>query len=120
MGFFENLTKKAQEVVGKAHDAVETGCERIKLSQDIQAHSDALNALFSELGRLTYHGNAELAGVRPKQEIVNDITAAAEKLQALNEQYEELTSPKEEPEIDLKAEPSVNCFCHKCGTKLNK
>lgn len=112
---FENWGKKAEDVISKAQDMMEAGCERFKLSQDIQALKNAMNELFTELGRLSYHGNAELAGVRPRQPIVDDITAAAAKLAALEEQLEELTAPKEEPDIDLTVEPPASCFCHKCG-----
>lgn len=114
--FFENFGKKAKEFAEKTQETVETSCERFKLSQDIQAQKAAVNQLFAELGRLAYHGTAELAGVRPKQEIVYDIAAAAAKLDALEQEYGELTAPKEEPNIDLNVEPTANCFCHKCGT----
>ena len=114
--FFDDLSKKAKGFVEKTQETVEVGCERFRLSQDIQAHKHAMNELFAELGRLTYHGNAELAGVRPKPEIMNDIAAAAAKLEALEEEYEELTAPKAEPDIDLNVEAVANCFCHKCGT----
>ena len=113
--FFEELGRKAKGFVEKTQETVETSCERFKLSQDIQAQQTAVKELFAELGRLTYHGNAELAGVRPKQEIMTDIAAAAAKLEALEQEYEELTVPKEEPDIDLNVEPTANCFCHKCG-----
>ncbi len=123
--FFEDLGKKAESLFSKAQTAVENGCERFQLSQDIQAQKLAVNDLFAELGRLTYHGNAELAGVRPKPEITADIAAAAAKLAALEEQYEEITAPQEEPDIDLQPEaeeqvPTANCFCHKCGTPQPK
>lgn len=132
--FFENWGKKAEDMLSKAQDVVEAGCERFRLSQDIQAHKDAMHELFAELGRLSYHGNAELAGVRPRQAIVDDISAAAEKLAALEDQLEEMTTPKGNPDIDLTVESPANCFCHKCGqpqpegndfchkcgTKLNK
>lgn len=114
--FFEDFGKKAKGFVEKTQETVEASCERFKLSQDIQAHKRAMNELFAELGRLTYHGNAELAGVRPKAEIMNDISAAAAKLDALETEYEELVNPKEEPNIDLNVEPTASCFCHKCGT----
>ena len=113
--FFEDLGKKAKGIVEKTQETVENGCERFRLSQDIQAQQAAVKELFAELGRLTYHGNAELAGVRPKPEIMTDIAAAAAKLEALEQEYEELTAPKEEPDIDLTVEPTANCFCHKCG-----
>lgn len=114
--FWENWGKKAEDALSKAQTVMENGCDRFLLSQDIRAQKNSLNELFAELGRLAYHGNAELAGVRPKSEIMADISAAASKLEALEEQYEEMTVPKEEPDIDLKVEPEATCFCHKCGT----
>lgn len=116
--FFENFGKKAKTVLNQAQTAVETGCERFQLSQDIKAQQLALNDFFAELGRLAYHGNAELAGVRPRGEIIADISAASAKLQALEEQYEDVTSPteEEEPAINKDDKPLVACFCHKCGT----
>ena len=113
--FFDELGKKAQGLFAKAQTAVENGCDRFLLSQEIDAQRLAVNELFAELGRLAYHGNAELAGVRPQPEITNDIRAAVEKLSALEEQYAEITAPDEEPDIDLDDEPVANCFCHKCG-----
>ena len=114
--FFESFGNKAKQFVEKTQETVEISCERFRLSQDIQAQKAAVNQLFAELGRLAYHGTAELAGVRPKQEIMYDISAAAAKLDALEQEYEELTSPAEELEIDPTVEPTANCFCHKCGT----
>jgi len=114
--FFDALGKKAGDLFNKAQTAVEEGCERFQLCQDIQQHKDSLQKLFAELGRLTYHGNAELAGVRPKPDIVADITAACEKLVALEAQLEEMSVPKEEPDIKLDIEPTAGRFCHKCGT----
>ena len=118
--FFEDLGSKVKGVFNQAQTAVENECERFQLSKEIDAQRLATKELFAELGRLTYHGNAELAGVRPKQEIMVDIAAAAAKLEALEEQYEELTSSKEEPDIDLQTEaeeevPVAGRFCHKCG-----
>ena len=117
--FLDDLGNKAKSLFGKAQTAVEVGCDRFNLSLEIQAQQHALKELFTELGRLTYHGNADLAGVRPKQEILADITAASEKLQALEEAYAELNDAKEDPGIDLAEEPeesAASCFCHKCGT----
>lgn len=113
--FFDDLGKKTKNFFHKAPDLVETGCERFQLAQDIRAVKNALNELFIELGRLSYHGNAELAGVRSRQAIVDDISAAAAKLEALENELEEILSPKEEPDISLKEEPVASCFCHKCG-----
>lgn len=118
--FFEDLGNKAKNIFTRAQEVVESGCDRFVLSQEIQAQKGAVNELFAELGRLTYHGNAELAGVRPKQDIMTDISAAVAKLTSLEEQYEELTSPAEEPDIDLQTEvqeevPAAARYCHKCG-----
>lgn len=118
--FFDDLGTKAKGLFTKAQTAVENGCDRFVLSQEIQAQKLSVKELFAELGRLTYHGSAELAGVRPKQEIMTDIAAAVAKLTSLEEQYEELTAPVEEPDIDLQTEeeeevPAASRFCHKCG-----
>lgn len=114
--FFDDLGNKAKRVFTRAQEVVENGCDRFVLSQEIDAQKDSVNKLFAELGRFAYHGSAELAGVRPKQEITADISAAVAKLTALEEQYEELTAPVERPDIDLQTEePVANCFCHKCG-----
>lgn len=118
--FFEDLGNKAKGLFTKAQEVVENGCDRFVLSQEIEAQKNAVKELFAELGRLTYHGNAELAGVRPKAEIMTDLQAATAKLTSLEEQYEELTTPAEDPDINLQTEadeevPVASHFCHKCG-----
>ena len=119
--FFENLAEKANGIFTRAQDVAEATCDRFKLEQDIKVHKKELDTLFIELGRLSYHGNAQLAGVRPKQAIVDDIVAISSKISSLEEELEELTNPSadEEPVIEPEPEPTPNspakCFCHKCG-----
>lgn len=117
--FLDDLGSKAKGLFTKAQEVVENGCDRFVLSQEIEAQKNAVKELFAELGRLTYHGSAELAGVRSKAEILTDLQAATSKLTSLEEQYEELTAPVEEPDINLQVEeeevPVASRFCHKCG-----
>lgn len=126
---FEKLGESARKVVGNVKDAVGAKCEEVQLSVDIAAHQDELHNLFAELGRLTYHGNADLAGVRPKDMIMDDIANVSSNIESLQEELAALTAPKEAPEPEVascfchkcgKPQSEDSCFCNKCGAKLNR
>lgn len=126
MNYLDNLKRKATEFAESAQTFISTKTELYKISQQLQFAKEQLEMLFAELGRLTYHGNDALAGVRPETEIRADITGMLDTIAVLEECHAELSKqlakPAEEPvqpESPVEKTPAT-CFCPKCGTQLHK
>ncbi len=87
MGIRDSISKG----FGKANEFVNEQQRRYRLKESLDKENMRLNALFNELGKVTYHGKPIIDGRTP-QVIINEITACKNNIDSLNLQ---LSTPAE-------------------------
>ena len=118
MGFFEDISKKANDAYQVTKEKTIQITNEIKMKSKINNNNDQIQALYKELGIMTfdsYKSNTELSkeDIAPKCEEINSLLEDVAKMK-----IEILTLKKLKKCVSCEAEiDQDDKYCPKCGTE---
>lgn len=118
MGIFDDFGKKisqtSQNLINKANDLA----DQTKLNSQINEQNKLIQNLYASLGQ-SYYSYHKDAPAQEVAQICGEITAAMERIEALQQQVNAVRKVTVCPNCGAEA-PEGSAFCGRCGTAIPK
>ena len=118
MAFFDNLKKKAEDVVDKATDKTKEGIETGKLNRNINAEEKAIQAAYIELGKNYFEREKDNIDAFDR-EIINKIKVSMASIEEMRDQIARIKA-KEDVVGEAEASQEEAIYCPQCNRVIEK